>query len=132
MTLHAKLRSLPVLLNIDAISCAGMGVGLIVAARELGHWTNLPSPLLTWAGILLLPIALFMAFSARLTPVPGWAAGVVIIGNIGWTLCSLVLPMAGIVSPNLIGWIFLIGQAGFVALMAFAEFRASRTAAAFA
>lgn len=101
-----------------------MGIGLIAASRPLHALTGLPASLLVWAGILLLPIAAFMAVSARLAPIPRWAANVVIFGNVAWVLASLALPLTGLVAPNALGWILLFGQAGFVAVLAIAEFRA--------
>lgn len=127
MTSTSIFRSLPALLTIDAVSCAVMGIGLAAAADPISAWTNLPSPLLVWAGLLLLPIAAFMGAVGRLTPVPGWASAIVILGNCGWIAASFALPFAGLIAPNPLGWTFLIAQAAFVALMAFAEFNADRT-----
>ncbi|WEJ35062.1 hypothetical protein [Devosia sp. SD17-2] len=121
---HRSL-SLPNLLNLDALACSFMGVCLIAVSAPIGAWTALPAPLLFWAGILLLPIAAFMAASARSVPVPSWAANFVILGNCAWVIVSLALPLAGLVSPNPIGWLLLGGQAGLVATLAVAEFGAS-------
>lgn len=120
-----SLPSLPSLLNLDALACGIMGSGLIAASAPIGAWTALPAPLLFWAGILLLPIAAFMAVSARSVPVPSWAANFVILGNCVWVIASLALPLAGLVSPNPVGWLLLSGQAGLVAVLAAAEFGAS-------
>ena len=131
MANNHRLLTLPNLLNLDALTCGVMGAGLIVASGPINALTGLPAPLLFWAGILLLPIGAFMAAAARLTPVPSWAANTVILGNCGWVVASLALPLTGMISPNPLGWALLGGQAGVVAVMALAEFRASARPVAF-
>ncbi|MBL6079327.1 hypothetical protein JMJ56_15015 [Belnapia sp. T18] len=110
--------SLRTLLLVDALSCAAMGAMLLAAPSALGGWMALPPALLTVAGLMLLPIAAFMAVLARGSAVPRWAVTVVVIGNVLWAAVSLLLPVMGMVSPNALGWVFLLGQAGFVALLA--------------
>lgn len=121
--IHRPL-SLQNLLELDSLTCSLMGVGLISAAGPIGAWTALPAPLLFWAGILLLPIAAFMAVSARSVPIRRWAATIVILGNCAWVIASLTLPLSGLITPNLLGWLLLVGQAGLVAVLALAEFGA--------
>jgi hypothetical protein len=132
MTSTLRLPSLVTLLNLDALTCASMGAALIGGANLIAGWTDIAAAFLFWTGVILLPIAAFMAISARLKPVSGWAVNIVILGNLGWSIASIVLPVAGIISPNFLGWVLVIGQAIIVALMAFAEFSASRHAIALA
>ncbi|WP_043364600.1 hypothetical protein [Belnapia sp. F-4-1] len=112
------LTSLRTLLLVDALSCAALGALLLAAPSALGAWMALPPALLTRAGLALLPIAAFMAVLARGPAVPHWAVTVVVTGNVLWAAVSLLLPVIGMVSPNVLGWVFLLGQAGFVALLA--------------
>lgn len=125
MTHLSPISSLQNLLRFDALSCAVMGVGLIAARVPLEIWTGLPAPVLLWAGILLLPIAAFMAFVGRKSSVPPWATTVIILGNMGWVVASLLLPMAAL-SLTPLGWMLLLGQAGFVTVMAALEYKAAR------
>ncbi len=127
MANNHSLPSLSNLLNLDALACSIMGVALIAASGPISAWTGLPVPLLFWAGILLLPIATFMAVAARLAPVPNWAANIVILGNCAWVIASLALPLAGVISPNPLGWVLLGAQAGLVTLLALAEFSANNS-----
>jgi hypothetical protein len=120
----SKMFSLNGLLAIDAITCAAMGALLMVAAGPVAALTALPASFLFWAGAVLLPIAAFMALSARLRPVPAAAAGLVVLGNIGWVIASLLLPALGFVTPNALGWIFLAAQAAVVAVLATLEAQA--------
>lgn len=116
--------SLKRLLALDATTCAAMGALLLALASPIATLTRLPDGLLWWAGLVLLPVAAFMALAARSAPVPGWMSAVVIFGNAFWVLASLALPVLGLVSPNLIGSLFLLGQAAVVAGFAYAQYRA--------
>jgi len=117
---------LQTLLSVDAITCAAMGVLLILAAGLIQDLTGINEPVLFWAGAVLLPVAAFMAVCARLAPVPGWAVSIVVFGNYGWVLASIALPVLGLINPNPLGWLFLIAQAAVVALLAWLEGSASR------
>jgi hypothetical protein len=125
----SKMFSLNGLLAIDAITCAAMGALLMVAAGPVAALTALPAPFLFWAGAVLLPIAAFMALSASLRPVPAAAAALVVLGNIGWVIASLLLPALGFVTPNALGWIFLAEQAAVVAVLATLEAQAMQRSA---
>lgn len=117
-------RTLRRLLLIDATSCALMGAALVAAADPLASLIAIPSTLLFRAGLILLPIAAFMALLARQRPVPGWGVSLIVIGNLLWVFASLALPLSGSVSPNLLGWLFLLAQAAFVTLLTLLEHRA--------
>ena len=119
----SRLRGL---LKLDAATCALMGVLLLVAAGWLAGWTGLDSFVLTVAGGLLLPVAAFMAWTAGRAAVPGWALAAIVLGNLGWVAASLLLPAAGLLRPNGLGWAFLLGQAAVVLVLAALEARAAR------
>jgi hypothetical protein len=59
-------RPLKAILWLDATSCAGLGLLLVLASGLMG----LLAGLLLGAGLLLLPLALLMATAARMRPVP--------------------------------------------------------------
>lgn len=124
---RTDVLTLKTLLVADALTCAVMGVALLVASAPISAITQIPQALLFWAGLSLLPIAAFMAMTAAFAPASRWAVGLVIIGNIAWVAASLLLPIGGFISPNALGWIFLIGQAAIVAIVAKLEFDASRS-----
>ncbi|KAB2663955.1 hypothetical protein F9K91_16150 [Brucella tritici] len=115
------------LVAIDAITCAAMGAALVVASATVGELTGIPASLLYWAGVLLLPVAAFMAWVSRSANPPAWAVNLVILGNGAWVAASLFLPVAGMITPNLFGWVFLVGQAAAVTVLTGLEVRASRT-----
>jgi len=128
-TFHTPL-SLNALLGIDAVTCLGMGVLLVAASGPIAVLTEIHPQLLFWAGLLLFPTAAFMAVFARAHHVPAWAAFVVIIGNLLWASASIALPLAGLVVPNVLGWVFLIAQAAVVALLTLLEWQAAQSRAA--
>ena len=123
---NSKLSSLKPLLALDAATCAAMGVVLLLGSRPVAGMTEIPADLLFWAGASLIPIAAFMAISSRTTPVPVWAATLVVVGNLLWVVASIFLPAAGLIAPNALGWAFLVGQAGVVAILAKLELDALR------
>lgn len=122
----SKLSSLKPLLALDAATCAAMGALLLPGSAPIAELTRIPTSLLFWAGASLIPIAAFMAISSRTTPVPGWVAALVVLGNLSWVAASIFLPAVGLIAPNPLGWTFLVGQAGVVAILAKLEFDALR------
>jgi hypothetical protein len=44
-----------------------------------------------------------------------------VAGNVLWVAASVLLPAAGLVAPNGLGWALLLGQAGVVAALAWLE-----------
>lgn len=113
------------LLLVDAVTCAAMGPVLIAGSGYLEQLTRIPGTLLFWLGLVLLPIALFMALVAlrRPVPAPGFAA-MVIVGNGLWVLGSLLLLVMPWISPNAFGSAFIAAQAVIVLVLAVLEWRA--------
>lgn len=126
MTNSNKLLSLKSMLALDAATCGAMGAFLLLGSAPIAKATQISAGLLFWAGASLIPIAAFMAISSRPTPGPGWAATLVVLGNLLWVAASIFLPVAGLIAPNPLGWAFLVGQAGVVAILAKLEFDALR------
>jgi len=126
MTNGTHFLSLKPLLAFDAATCAAMGTILLIGSAPIAGLTGIPVPLLFGAGVCLVPIAVFMAISSHLTPVPGWVAALVISGNLLWAAASMLLPSTGLISPSALGWAFLIGQAAIVVILSKLEFYALR------
>jgi hypothetical protein len=108
------------ILNLDALTCAAMGLLLLVASGPIAGLTALPPSLLFYAGALLIPIAIYMALVARKGTESGLAVWLVILGNFGWVLASLAL--FAFISPNALGIAFVLAQAAVVALLAWLEY----------
>lgn len=120
----ATVQSLPrpgflrQVLLLDAATCTAMGLLLLSTAGLLSAWLALPAPLLRYAGLVLLPIAAFMAWVATRSPIPRAGTRIVIAGNWAWVVASLVLLASGSVAPNVLGIAFVLLQAAVVALLA--------------
>lgn len=124
--------SLRTILVFDAATCAIMGGLLVLASGPIAGLTGITGQLLFTAGLLLLPIAMFMAAFARAAPVPAWAVQVIVVGNVFWVLGSVILPVTGLIAPNGLGWSFLLMQALAVAVFAGLEWTARPRPASFA
>ncbi len=125
MPFQTQMPRLQRLLAIDALTCTSMGLILIVLPGTVAAITQLPEALLFWVGLSLLPIAAFIAVTARQTPPPAWAVSMIVIGNAGWVLASIVLLMTPLIAPNFLGWLFVLSQAGVVAVLAWLEIGSS-------
>jgi hypothetical protein len=123
------LGSLKNVLFVDAATCAACGALMAFGAGPLAAATAIPAALLFYAGLSLFPVAAFMAFAgARVErmPVLAWlAAG----GNALWVLASFGILIGRAVVPNLLGELFVIGQAAVVAALALLEMKGARASA---
>ncbi|UES37050.1 hypothetical protein [Roseibium aggregatum] len=117
---------LQVVLRFDALTCAVMGVLLVGASGWIAGLTALPGDLLFWAGLALFPVAVFMGVFAFAGQVPVWASSLVVAGNLLWVLASLLLPLTGLIAPNVLGWAFLLAQAVVVLCFTWLEWKAAR------
>lgn len=125
-TSHAPFPLRSILL-FDAAACLGMGALLVALAGPLAGVMALPAALLFWAGMILFPVALFMGIVALWLPGNQPAVMLVILGNVLWVVASVAL-LLGLVAPNVLGVIFVLGQAAFVAVLARLEQLALRAA----
>lgn len=116
--------SLRNLLVVDALTCAVMGMLLLVAGGLLAGPLGLPADLLFYAGLLLLPIAALMALVALPARTSSPGAVIVIAGNWLWVAASIALPVLGFVAPTALGLAFLVVQAAAVAILAILEQKA--------
>jgi hypothetical protein len=115
-------------LFIDAATCLVMGAVLLAAAGALASLLALPDLLLRYAGLSLLPIAAFMAWVATRSPLPRAGAWLVVAGNVLWVAASIGLLLGAWVSPNALGYGFVLAQAACVALLAALEYAGLRSA----
>lgn len=126
MTIIDARGGLARILLVDAATCAAMALLLLLAAGPVAGLTAIPAPLLIFAGVALVPVALFMAAVARIgtgTPLAVW---LVILGNAGWVAASLGL--FAFIAPNGLGTAFILAQAAVVARLAWLEHAAWRAA----
>ena len=113
-------------LLIDAVTCIATGLLMILATGLLANLTQLPPELLRTAGLSLFPIAAFIAFVATRAELSRAGVWLVILGNVGWVGASLGVLLGGAVSPNILGYAFVLAQALAVAVLAELEFTGVR------
>jgi len=113
-------------LLLDAATCVATGALLSLASGPLSTLLGLPAALLFYAGLSLFPIAAFMLWTSLARPAP--AVWIVILGNAGWVLASVVVLFG--FSPTVLGYVFVIVQAAAVALLAELEYAGLRKAVA--
>ena len=83
---------------------------------------RLPAALLREAGILLVPIGVFVAYVGLRRELSRRLVWAVIVLNAIWVVDSFVLLGTGWVAPTLLGKVFVVGQAVVVAGFAELEF----------
>jgi len=113
-------------LLLDAATCVATGALLSLGSGPLSTLLGLPAALLFYAGLSLFPIAAFMLWTSLARPAP--AVWIVILGNAGWVLASVVVLFG--FSPTVLGYVFVIVQAAAVALLAELEYAGLRKAVA--
>ena len=109
-------------LLVDAVSSGAMALGLLVAAGVLAELLQLPADLLWDAGIVLIPFAAFVGFLSSREQPPRFAVWAVIGLNALWTIDSVLLLTTGWIAPNALGYVFIIGQALVVGVLAELEY----------
>ncbi len=130
MSIQHHPNFLRTVLRIDAATCIATGLLMALGAQPLSSLTQLPSGLLSAAGLSLFPIAAFIVFVAARAPVWPFGVWLIVIGNVGWVLTSVWLLIAGAVSPNALGVAFVSAQAVAVAVLATLEVMGVRDAPA--
>jgi hypothetical protein len=108
-------------LLVDAVTCVATGVLMAAGADILADFTAVPGPLLRYAGLSLFPVAAFIAFVGTRRSLASPAVWAVIGGNALWVASSVLL-LCGLIAPNMLGYLFVGGQAAAVAVLAELEY----------
>ena len=118
------------LLLIDATTSFGAGVVMAAGASFLAPILALPSGLLFWAGLALVPFAAMLVVLARRAEVSRIALIDIAAINVLWVAASTFLLFSEAIAPNMLGIAFVCAQALAVALFAELQFVGLRRAAA--
>lgn len=121
----------PFLRNVlyaDALMSGAAGLLMIAGAPILGPLLDLPVGLLRWAGVLLVPFVAMLIAVARRQTVARLVLFDIVAINAVWVVASFGLLLSGAVSPNALGYAFVIVQALAVAVLAELQFTAWRRA----
>ena len=109
---------LSAVLWFDAATGVLLGALHLLLTEPLADWLGLPAGLLQVSGAMLFGYAVLAAALARSRPVPrGWL-WVLIAGNLGWALASLLLWTGFAVLPTFWGQAYLLVHVVSVALLA--------------
>jgi hypothetical protein len=122
----------PFLRNIFAADAAISGAAailMIVGAPYLSPLLGLPSVLLFWAGVVLIPFVALLLGTLRRRSVPRLIMIDIIAVNALWVAASFGLLFSGLVSPTALGIAFVTAQALAVAVLAELQFVGMRRAA---
>jgi hypothetical protein len=92
------------------------GALLVLAAGWFAELLALPRELLLTSGWTLLPLGMFLLWLGSCETVNRLLVWAVLAINALWVVDSLLLLVAGWVAPNLLGQVFVIGQALLVLL----------------
>lgn len=123
----------PFLRNILAADAAVSGAAailMIVGAPYLSPLLGLPSGLLFWAGVALVPFVALLLGVLRRQSVPRLILIDIIGINALWVAASFGLLFSGLVTPNMLGIAFVAAQALTVVLLAELQFVGMRRASA--
>jgi predicted membrane channel-forming protein YqfA (hemolysin III family) len=114
-------RSPRTVLRLDGALCLAMGTVLIAMRAAIAGPTGLPTGFLLAAGVLLLPVGLFILAVAWPPGPPRSGVAIVVIGNALWVQASIGVLAVGFVQPTLFGAVLILGQAVAVAVIAAVE-----------
>lgn len=121
-------------LAFDAVTSGVLGVIAVLAQEPLSPMLGLSTSLLFWAGLSLLPFAAFVGWLATRELPPRAGVWAVVLINALWVIDSFVLLASAWPDLTLLGKVFVLFQAVFVAVLAELQFfglrRAGRLAAA--
>lgn len=98
----------------DAALSGATGLMMIAGAGLLAGLLDLPAGLLRAAGLILAPYVAFVLYAGTRAEVARPAVMAVIVINFAWTAASIGLLFTGLVSPNWLGYAFVIFQAAVV------------------
>ncbi len=123
MSASSTVKLLKTVLIIDAAICLGFGILLTAGARPLAGWLGLPIDLVFYAGMMLFPCAALMTITGRQKTPNAGPIWLIIIGNFGWAVASIGILILPFITPNTLGYAFIIVQAVAVCALAVFEHR---------
>jgi hypothetical protein len=98
-------------LLIDAVASGLTAALLIAGADVLRDWLGLPVALMREAGLILAAYVGLVAIVATRGSIPTRAVWAIIVTNVLWALASFAILETGLVTPTLLGTVFVVAQA---------------------
>src|SRR5215213_7149320 len=98
-------------LVIDAVASGLTAALLIAGADVLRDWLGLPVALMREAGLILAVYVALVVVAATRPSVSTRAVWAIIVTNVLWALASLAILETGLVTPTMLGIVFVVAQA---------------------
>jgi hypothetical protein len=105
-------------LLLDAAASGITGLQMLAGASLLVPLLNIPVPLMRYAGLVLIPYALFVAWAGTRTSLSSATVWSIIAINALWVAGSVLLLVSGTIAPTWLGYGFVIAQAVVVGVFA--------------
>jgi hypothetical protein len=120
-------------LQLDAVATGATGLLLLGGTGMLHGLLNLPTALMTYAGIFCVAWAATLGLASLRNEISRGFVWTIIVANVLWVVGSVALLLSGYVSPTWLGYTFVIAQAVAVDVFAALQYfglpkRASATA----
>lgn len=116
----------------DAVVSGAAGLAMIGGADFTHGPLGLPSPLLFWAGVALVPFVTMLALIVRAGKAPSALIAGIIVTNFAWVAGSLFVAFGPAFAPTLLGQAFVVAQAAIVVVFAELQIIGLRRASAMA
>jgi len=102
----------------DAVVSGAAALAMIAGADLTHDLLGLPSTLLFWAGVALIPFVTLLAMIVRAGRAPSWLIAAIIATNFAWVAGSLFVAFGPALAPSLFGQVFIVAQAAIVGVFA--------------
>ncbi|MFT3724470.1 MAG: hypothetical protein QM773_12865 [Hyphomonadaceae bacterium] len=102
----------------DAVISSAAGVAMIGGADVTHELLGLPSALIFWSGLALVPFIATLAMIIRTGAAPNGLIVAIIAINFTWVAASLFVAFGPAFAPTIIGKVFVCAQAAAVLVLA--------------
>ena len=102
----------------DAAISSAAGLAFIGGADLTHDLLGLPSALLFWSGVALIPFVATLVMVIRANAAPVGVVAAIVAINFAWVAASLFVAFGPVFAPSLIGKVFVCAQAAMVFLFA--------------
>ena len=96
-------RLLRLALIADAVATAGTGLLMFTLARTLEPLLGISAELSGGTGLALLPYAAVVGYLGSRPRIPQGVVWAVVVGNVAWTVASILVLATGWISPTTLG-----------------------------
>mgnify|MGYP000323034170 CR=1 FL=1 len=102
----------------DAVISSAAGVAMIGGADLTHDVLGLPSALILWSGLALIPFIATLVMTIRAGAAPRGLIVAIIALNFAWVAASLFAAFGPVFAPTLLGKVFVCAQAATVFVLA--------------